>query len=175
MGLVEGDLTGYHRLTADDGRIRFATDQGGPVLQLRSRVERRFLGRTEIAVFETDYDLPVPDPFLVELRHTGRVKRSGVTAAAGDGHRVSARVAEALAADPELIRTALPLDFTHFEVHGGPDGCIARTELMGASLVAIALPPMRSYVRLYPDQLSALAGTLSRIDSVLQGVDDWYR
>jgi hypothetical protein len=44
---------------------------------------------------------------------------------------------------------------------------MARVELMGASHVAIALPPMRSYVRLYDDQREALLSTLAELGRAL--------
>lgn len=133
-------------------------------------MEKRFLGRNEIAVFETEYETSFPQPFAVELRHRGRFKRSGVTATRTDDHELSENVAQVLGTDPELTEAALPLDFTHFEVRGGNEGCRARVELMGASHVAVALPPMRSYVRLYPDQREALVKSFTEIGRILTGV-----
>jgi hypothetical protein len=37
---------------------------------------------------------------------------------------------------------------------------------MGASYVTIAFPPMRSYVRLYPDQREALVATFGELERV---------
>lgn len=169
-GLVGGDLPGHQRVDDGEGSVRFAPGDGGPILELRSRLERRFLGRTEIAVFETGYETSFPQPFAVELRHAGKFRRSGVTVTRRDDTAVSERVAEAFDADPELSEVALPLDFTHFEVRGGKEGCRARVELVGASHVAVALPPMRSYVRLYPDQREALVRSFTEVGRILSGV-----
>lgn len=167
IALVDGDLPGHQRQSGDEGRVRFAPVEPGPVLEVTSRVEKRFLGRTEIAVFETEYEVSLPEAFSVELRHTGRLKRSGITAIPGDETEMSSSVAKALASDPGLIEASQPLDFTHFEVAGGPAGSRARTELMGASHVAVALPPIRSYVHLYPDQREALVAVMTGVGRVL--------
>lgn len=106
----------------------------------------------------------------MELRHTGGMRRSGLTAAVLQGDGRAQRVAEALGADRGLAEAALPLDFTRFEIHGESSGCWSRVELVGASHVAIALPPIRSYVRLYPDQREALVAALTEVDRVLDRI-----
>jgi len=155
-GLIEGDLSGYHRETGDDRQVRFIPVGDGSVFELLSRIEKRFLGRTEIAVFRADIDVSVPEESIIALSHTGGLKRTGVTAAAVDGGASGRRVAAALASDHSLTEALMPLDFTRFEVICGPTGCRVEVELMGASHVAIAVPPIRSYVHLYPDQQEAL-------------------
>jgi hypothetical protein len=57
----------------------------------------------------------------------------------------------------------MPLDFTKFEIHGDAAGSRVRVELMGASHVAIALPPIRSYVHLYPDQRDAMVACIEHL------------
>ncbi|MGB8362885.1 MAG: DUF3156 family protein [Acidimicrobiia bacterium] len=139
---------------------------GGLVLDVASRAEKRFLGRTEIAVFETHYKASLDDTWSVELKHTGGLKRTGINGRAASGERAE-QIAEFLAGDEGLTAAALPLDFTRFEVHGDVTGSMTRVELMGASHVAIALPPMRSYVRLYDDQREALLSTLAELGRAL--------
>jgi hypothetical protein len=137
---------------------------------LASRVEKRFLGRTEIAVFRAGIDTSLPEEAIVALRHTGGLKRTGVTAVLLEGGDRGAGVATALATDPGLAQALMPLDFTRFEVFCGPAGCRAEVELMGASLVAMALPPIRSYVHLYPDQRDAMISGFEAVRRVLLGV-----
>jgi hypothetical protein len=165
--LLEGDLPEHRRETGDDGRIRFTSAEGGPVLVVTSRIEKRFLGRTEIAVFEVDLGVALPEQSIIELRHTGGLKRSGVTADVVEGGDAARRVAEALATDPILSEALLPLDFTRFEVRGDPDGSRAWVELVGASHVAIALPPIRSYIHLYPDQREAMVRGIEEVRRAL--------
>ena len=147
--------------------MRFVPVGEGPVFELASRVERRFLGRTEIAVFRADIDLSSPEESTVALRHTGGLKRTGVTAVLVEGDESGQRVAAALASDRRLAEALMPLDFTRFEVICGPAGCRAEVELMGASHVAIALPPIRSYVHLYPDQREAMTRGLEAVRRVV--------
>lgn len=152
----------------EGGRVRFVPFEGdGPVLEVTSRIEKRFLGRTEIAVFEADLGVTLPEEWIIEVRHTGGLRRSGVAAIPLVGGDPARRVAEALAADSELSRALLPLDFTRFEILGDQARCRARVELMGATQVAIALPPIRSYIHLYPDQREAMLAGLERVRRVL--------
>lgn len=139
----------------------------GPVFELASRIEKRFLGRTEIAVFRADIDVSLPEEAVVALRHTGGLKRTGVTAVVVAGGESSERVASALATDRSLTQALMPLDFTRFEVICGPAGCRAEVELMGATHVAIALPPIRSYIHLYPDQRDAMTRGLEAVRRVV--------
>jgi len=166
-GLIEGDLAGYRRETGDDGRVRFVPVGDGPVFEVASRIEKRFLGRTEIAVFRAGIDVSPPDESIIALRHTGGLKRTGVTAVLVEGGESGERVAAALATDRSLAEALMPLDFTRFEVICGPAGCRAEVELMGASHVAIALPPIRSYIHLYPDQREAMTKGLVEVRRVV--------
>jgi hypothetical protein len=167
VGLIEGELPGYRREMVDGGRVRFVPVGDGPVFELASRIEKRFLGRTEIAVFRAGIDLSPPGEATVALRHTGGLKRTGVTAVLVEGDEYGERVASALATDPGVAEALMPLDFTRFEVLSDPIGCRAEVELMGASLVAIALPPIRSYVHLYPDQRAAMLSGLEAVRRVV--------
>jgi len=137
------------------------------VFELASRIEKRFLGRTEIAVFRADFDVSLPEESIVTLRHTGGLRRTGVTAVLVEGGESGQRIASALASEPGLAKAVMPLDFTRFEVICGPAGCRAEVELMGASHVAIALPPIRSYVHLYPDQREAMTSGLVEVRRVV--------
>ena len=166
-GLVEGELSGYRRETGDDGRVRFVPIGDGPVVELASRIEKRFLGRTEIAVFRAGIDRSLPEESIVALGHTGGLKRTGVTAVLVEGGESGGRLASALATDPSLAEALMPLDFTRFEVICGPAGCRAEMELMGASHVAIALPPIRSYIHFYPDQREAMTIGLEAVRRVV--------
>jgi hypothetical protein len=132
-----------------------------------SRIEKRFLGRTEIAVFRADIEVSLPEESIIALSHTGGLKRTGVTAVAVEGGESGQRVAAALASDHSLAEALMPLDFTRFEVICGPAGCRVEVELMGASHVAIALPPIRSYVHLYPDQREAMTRGLEEVRRVV--------
>ena len=166
-GLIEAELSGPRREVGDDGRARFVPVGDGPVLELASRVEKRFLGRTEIAVFRAGFDTLLPEEAVVALRHTGGLKRTGVTAILVEGGEAGAGVASSLATDPGLAQVLMPLDFTRFEVFCGPAGCRAEVELMGASLVAMALPPLRSYGHLDPDQRDAMISGFEAVRRVL--------
>jgi len=167
--LIEGDLSGYRREAGDEGQVRFVPVGDGSVFELASRIEKRFLGRTEIAVFRADIEVSLSKESIVALSHTGGLKRTGVTAVALEGGESGQRVAAALASDHSLAEALMPLDFTRFEITCGPAGCRVEVELIGASHVAIALPPIRSYVHLYPDQREAMTRGLEEVRRVVLG------
>ena len=166
-GLIEGDLSGYRREAGEGGRVSFVPVGDGPVLELASRIEKRFLGRTEIAVFGADIGVSVPEVSTIALSHTGGLKRTGITAVVVEGGESGQHVADALASDHSLAEALMPLDFTRFDVICGPAGCRVELELMGASHVAVALPPIRSYVHLYRDQREAMERGLSEVRRVV--------
>ena len=166
VALIEGDLAGYRRETGGEGWVRFVPAGEGAALEVVSRIEKRFLGRTEVAVFRTDIDVSSAES-IVALRHTGALKRTGVTAVLVEGDESGQRAAAALSSDRRLAEALMPLDFTRFDVIFGPAGCRAEVELMGASHVATALPPMRSYVHLYSDQREAMTRGLEEVRRVV--------
>jgi hypothetical protein len=167
-GLIEGDLSGYRRGSGEDGRVLFLPVDDGPAFDVASRVEKRFLGRTEVAVFGVYLDVSFPEVGEIEVRHTGRLKRTGVTAAPVSGGEPTNRLASALASDGSLAEALQPLDFTRFEISLGQERCRVELELMGASHVAIALPPIRSYVHLHPDQREAMIAGVEEVDRVIR-------
>lgn len=138
----------------------------GPVIEVASRVQRRFLGRTEVAVFAVSYPVSIGD-FAVALAHDGKLRRSGLVARRRSDGEVGAAVSQALTGDPALAAASMSLDFTRFDVDGDQDGCRATIELVGASYVSIAFPPIRSYVRLYPDQRQALLASFDEVGRIL--------
>jgi hypothetical protein len=170
LTLLGGDLPDHRRETSDDGRVRFVPAGGGPVLEVASRIEKRFLGRTEIAVFEADLEISFPEEARIELRHTGRLKRTGIVAVLIEGGDRARQLAEDLTSDSGLAEVLLALDFTRFEIHADAAGSRVLVELIGASHVAIALPPIRSYVHLFPDQREAMVAGVSAVRRVLQSM-----
>ena len=84
------------------------------------------------------------------------------------GDEAIRRLAERIATAESFTSAAMTLDFTRFEVVR-VDGVWSSTiELMGASFVSLALPPMRSYVRLHADQRQALVDTLTALNNQLE-------
>ena len=165
--MLAADLPDHTKEIGGDGFPTFVPAGPGPVIHLRSRIVKRFLGRTEIAVFEVHHPGAREEQMRVDLRHVGGLRRSGVAADVRHGGEQAQRLATTLAGDPQLRAAALPLDFTSFEIVAGDTGTRALIELMGASHVAIALPPIRSLVRLHPDQRDALIATTTRVVELL--------
>jgi hypothetical protein len=162
LQLVAGDLPGHQFESVEDGVARFAPIGGGPALVVGTKVEKRFLGRTEVAVFRTRIPDSSWSPVKLEVRHTGRRTRTGVEVRGGDGG-----LASSLETDERFAAAAMPLDFKEFDIVSDGEILTASVELMGASYVAIAFPPMRSYVRLYPDQREALVATFAELARVV--------
>lgn len=166
LGLVAADVPG-HALEHVGNETFLVPDDGGVTIGVSEKVERRFLGRTEVARFHVAAVAPPGGPGLVRVRHTGRVRRQGIEARMVRGDQIEERLASDLESDATFRAAVLPLDFTVFDVGRADGSWLATVELMGASYVSIALPPMRSYVRLHRDQAEALVTTLRALLAVL--------
>ncbi|MGH8945700.1 MAG: DUF3156 family protein [Acidimicrobiia bacterium] len=162
IGLIAADLPGHRLSRKADGAAVFEPEAEGPVLEVTVRVEKRFLGRTEIARFRSVVPARAWGRARLSLHHTGRLKRQGIGVRVDQGSE-AARLAEALRSDPQFAESAADLDFTRFDLESDGENCEATIELMGASLVSIAFPPIRSYVRLHDDQREALVGCLAAL------------
>lgn len=169
LDLLAADLAGYRREDTPTG-ARFTPAGPGQPLEVSVKVERRFLGRTEVARFHLSVPASSAGPGRIRIRHTGARTRIGIEALVKEGDRGVSVLAAMLEDDERLASASLPLDFKRFELVRDEAEWQVSVELMGASLVAIAMPPMRSYVRLFPDQRAALAATFSELRRVLSSV-----
>jgi hypothetical protein len=168
LRLLAGDLPGHWVEQSSPGRARFVPVNGGPVIDVRERVDRRFLGHNEIAQFQSSAPATSPGPAHLRIRHTGRLKRDGVEVTVTDGDESVRALARAIEADVPFVAAVLPLDFTRFEIRRRDRGWLCTVELMGASYVSLALPPMRTYVRLHTDQREALVDSFSAVIAVIR-------
>jgi hypothetical protein len=168
LRLLAGDLPGHWVEQASPGRARFVPVNGGPVFDVTERVDRRFLGHNEIAQFEVRLPSSATGAGRIQVRHTGRLKREGVRATIAEGDATVQTLATAIETDAPFVAAALPLDFTRFDIRRVGEEWVATVELMGASYVTVALPPMRSYVRLHSDQRDALVDSFSALSAVIR-------
>lgn len=166
LALVAADLPDHSPVGNTNGLTVFVAVDGIELV-VGSRVKRRFLGRTETAVFQASTPAPSRGPALLQVRQTGALRRRAVEPRVVTGEADAVRVAAALAGDKSFQSAATRLDFTRFDIELDEDACTATIELMGASMVAIALPPIRSYVRLHADQRDALLDSLRALRGVV--------
>lgn len=167
--MIAADLPGHRVDGGGRGSARFVPVGEGVSFSVVEHVEKRFLGRTTVARFVVEVDREGASGSIT-IRHKGNTSRVGLTTKTRHGNSEMESIAGLLEADAALERAALPLDFKKFEVVGDGVGVKATIELMGGAVVAVAFPPMRSYVRLYPDQRDALLATLTEVERILSGV-----
>jgi len=168
LRLLAADMIGHSMEQRGPAAARFVPAGAGPVVEVTERVDRRLLGHSEIARFETRSPLATPVTAKLAIHHSGRWTREGIEVRVSDGDETGAGLAHAIEADRGFVGAVLPLDFTLFEVSAAAGDCRSTVELMGATFVSVALPPMRSYVRLYPDQRQALIGSLTALGDVIR-------
>ncbi|MGA7097016.1 MAG: DUF3156 family protein [Acidimicrobiia bacterium] len=161
LSLLASDLPSLEMVDLGPGHARFVTKDGHLVFEVMERVDRRFLGHSEIARFLVRAPTDLDGPGRLQVRHTGSLKRVGVRVEATEGTADVDDLAARASDDDAFETAALPLDFTRFEAVVADGEWVTSIELMGATHITIALPPMRSYVRLYPDQADALLSTLA--------------
>jgi hypothetical protein len=141
---------------------RFTPVTNGPAFVVSERTERHPLMGVIASEFRVDLGGP-PGDALIVLRHTGALRRTGIT---GDTRRGGVDAQALLArvlGDDRLLAAVMPLDFTQLTLRQDADGWHAVAVLMGASEVAMRLPPTRSYVRLSADQRDALVATFTAL------------
>ncbi len=167
LGLLANDFPGHGLERLGPGRGRFVPVGEGPVIEVRERVDRRFLGHTEIAQFLLSVDVAPGSPARIEVVHTGRLKRQGVELAVVVGDEQVRGLAGRISNDGAFSAPGLALDFTRFDLDRSASQWSVTVELMGASFVSLALPPMRSYIRLHQDQMEALVEVLTALEGHL--------
>jgi hypothetical protein len=157
-----------HRLDQESpGRGLFVPTSGGPTIEVVERVDRRFLGHTEIAQFRLALPASGAGSARLVLRHTGKLRRQGVAVEVAKGDESTRALATAIGSDQAFITPVMALDFTRFDIERSDSEWLITVELMGASFVSLALPPMRSYIRLHRDQRGALVDGLTALSARL--------
>jgi hypothetical protein len=168
LRLLAGDLPGYWVEQASPSKARFVPVNGGQVLDVAERVDRRFLGHNEIAQFQARAPARATAQGRLRIHHTGRLKRDGVKVDVLEGGDAIRALADAIESDAAFVTAVLPLDFTRFEMRCASGEWTSSVELMGASFVSMALPPMRSYVHLHADQRESLVDSLAALSTVIR-------
>lgn len=122
----------------------------------------------------TDFVLQVPSreagALQIELRHTGAVRRAGLTCKRRAGEAAALAALEAALLHDQPLRTALmPLDFKRLVIgRGEAGGWTVSLEHMGASEVVNRMPSFRRYIRLDDRQRDGLLQSLSALQRILQ-------
>lgn len=168
LRLLAGDLPGHWVEQASAGRARFVPVNGGPVIEVKERVDKRFLGHNEKAQFLVRAPAVSPDHAQLRIRHTGRLWRHGVKVDVTEGDDPVETLAANIERDGAFVAAVTPLDFTRFDIERSKTEWVATVELTGASFVTLAIPPMRSYIRLQADQRAALVDSLSALLTVIR-------
>lgn len=150
-------------------RGRFGTADG-LLFEARERTHSELLMHLVL----TDFVLQVPSReagvLQVELRHTGAVRRKGLTCKRRAGDAVALAALEAALLHDQPLRAALmPLDFKRLSIERGEaGGWTVSLEHMGASEVVNRMPSFRRYIRLDDRQRDGLLQSLSALQRILQ-------
>lgn len=168
LSLLSSDLPGHNLERDAVAQGRFVPKSRGlPGFEARERVITHFLGHVTVTVFTHRPPGTDPGRGRASLRTSGTIRRTGLDPKVIDGNGDAESIATFLCDDPAFRESALDLDFKRFELIGDRDGWTAEIELVGASQVVTAIPPIRRYIRLYPDQRDALLGVFRSMDMVL--------
>lgn len=141
---------------------RFTPVANGPAFVVSERTERHPLMGVTSSEFRVDLGGP-PGDALIVLRHTGALRRTGITGDVRRGNVDAKMLLVRVVGDDRLLDAVMPLDFTELALRQDADGWHVIAALMGASEVAMRLPPTRSYVRLSADQRDALVATFTAL------------
>lgn len=168
LTLIAGDLHPC-RLERRSDTAAVVTAPDGSSFELSVRIERRkLMTLQETAAHVAGAPTSVTEPAAIELRHTGQLRRTGMTARVrGSSEPEVAELRDRLLASERLRAGCLPLDFTGFVVLVRDGRWSADIRLMGASHVRTRIPPGGSYVRFSRDQLDALLETIAALRGLL--------
>lgn len=107
----------------------------------------------------------------LQLRHTGALRRTGVTAAYRAGDKASfARVRQHLLGDQALLAALMPLDFKCLILECRNGRWQLALEHMGGSEVVNRMPAFRRYIQISPQQRAHLLSCLARFSESLQRI-----
>lgn len=153
-------------------RGRFGTADGLLCFEAQERTHSELLMHLVL----TDFVLQVPSresgALQIELRHTGAVRRTGLTCKRRAGDTAALVALEAVLLHDQPLRTALmPLDFKRLVIgRGEAGGWTVSLEHMGASEVVNRMPSFRRYIRLDDRQRDGLLQSLSALQRILQAL-----
>lgn len=131
------------------------------------RVEKSFLTYTVVAHFEYLIAGSVPGRAEIQLRHSGGLRRTGISGRVKFGGKLAEMVVRQVETDQPFVRAILPLDFQRFYLVQDDHGWRVNTCQVGAAWVAITFPPVRRYVPLGRDQVDSLVATFRRLQLLL--------
>jgi len=168
LQLVAVDLAQHRFEMGPPHQGRFVAQGGGlPNFEAQEEVVKNFLGHLTVILWRFSLPAPPAEPGWAVIRSSGRIRRMGIEGLTKEGDAAFSESVGRLIDHAGFARALQVLDFKRYEIHRERSSWRADVELIGASEVIAALPPMRRYIRLYPDQRSALLGSFMAMGQVL--------
>lgn len=169
LALVRRNLGGLAFEALEPGRGRF-TLEGGLSFQARERTQSELLMHLVLTEFELRVPTRSEGVAVIDLRHTGAIRRQGLACVRRHGNAPGlAGVIAALEGDEALRAALMPLDFKRLRIERDGDHWQVRLEHMGASEVVNRMPAFRRYIRLDDAQQAHLLNALPALARVLAG------
>ncbi|WP_285961768.1 DUF3156 family protein [Pseudomonas tohonis] len=169
LALVRRNLGGLAFEALELGRGRF-TLEGGLSFEARERTQSELLMHLVLTEFELRVPTRSEGVAVIDLRHTGVIRRQGLACVRRHGNAPElAGVIAALEGDEALRAALMPLDFKRVRIERDGDHWQVRLEHMGASEVVNRMPAFRRYIRLDDAQQAHLLNALPALARVLAG------
>ncbi|WP_409301425.1 DUF3156 family protein [Pseudomonas sp. KCJK8993] len=168
LGQLRRDLVGLGYVGQDAARGRFHCPRRDLEFDVAECAQAQFLMHIVVCQWQLRVPAAGPGRARISLRHTGAIRRQGLTARVRDGEQADwAPLIQRLCQDPQLLAELLPLDFKRLELHRDDQGWQVRLEHFGASEVVNRLPGMRRYIRLNAVQREALLDSFAHLQRLL--------
>lgn len=169
LALVRRNLGRLAFEALEPGRGRF-TLEGGLKVEARERTQSELLMHLVLTEFELRVPTRSEGVAVIDLRHTGVIRRQGLACVRRHGNAPElAGVIAALEGDEALRAVLMPLDFKRVRIERDGDHWQVRLEHMGASEVVNRMPAFRRYIRLDDAQQAHLLNALPALARVLAG------
>lgn len=170
LGQLRRDLAGLEFTSQGAVQGAFHCPQSGLKFDVLERPQAQFLMHIVVCEWRLAVPCDTARQARIRLRHTGAIRRQGVTAGLLTGEQAEwAPLLQRLCSDPRLLEQLLPLDFKHLELRRDAQGWQVRLEHFGASEVVNRLPGFRRYIRLSVEQRAALLGSFTELYRILRG------
>lgn len=140
----------------------------GQVVRVQERVESHLLMHVVLTEFHVQVGALSQGAMRLEMRHTGAVRRTGLTCVLKSGDRSLFSQAEAgLMQAPALLDALMPLDFKRLSIECREGQWRVVLEHMGGSEVVNRMPAFRRYIQINQEQGSYLWRALAALEQTL--------
>lgn len=165
---VRRNLQAAEWLLVQPTLAEFKCSDSGQIVQVQERVESHLLMHVVFIEFHLQIKAAFQGALRLEMRHTGAMRRTGLTCLFKSGDKSMFSQAEAgLLQDSALVDALMPLDFKRLSVECTAGQWRVVIEHVGGSEVVNRMPTFRRYIQISQEQRGYLWRSFARLEETL--------